>query len=67
MSLEPSSRTWSGSAVPYLQKDKDFYESLLLDMTDLDLLSHKQKIDQIIKYIEEKIEREKKNDFMRDF
>jgi hypothetical protein len=67
LNLEPSSSIYSDSRVPYLQKNKDFYNSLLLNMTDLDFLQHRQKIEQIISHIEQNIEREKKNDFMRDF
>jgi hypothetical protein len=65
--LEPSSFSWSGSRVPYLQKDKDFFVSLLSEIKGTQFLKHRQKIEEKISYIEEDIQRYKKRDFMDDF
>jgi len=67
LSLEPSSFGWSGSRVPHLQKDKDFYISLLEHITGIKFLKHKQYLEKRISYIEEQIKSEKKSDFMSDY
>src|SRR6266496_2899998 len=64
--LEPLSGSWSGSAVPMLQGRVDFYESLLPVLNTVDLLQHKQYIEQIIHSVRNEIEREKKQDFIGD-
>ncbi|KFN39775.1 MAG: hypothetical protein JU82_05895 [Sulfuricurvum sp. MLSB] len=66
LSLEPMGRSWSGSRIPSLQKEIDFYESLIKHMDNIHLLQHKQKMEQNISYLKSDIEREKKNDFMED-
>jgi len=67
LSLEPSSFWWSGSCVPHLQKDKDFYTSLLEYISSINFLRHKQYLEKRILYIEEQIKSEKKSDFMSDY
>jgi hypothetical protein len=67
LTLEPSLKSWSGSRVPYLQKDKDFYNSLLQNMNGIRFLEHRQKIEKQILYIEDDIKNAKKNDFMDDY
>jgi hypothetical protein len=64
LSLEPTSRSWSGSAVPMLQGRVAFYESLLPLLNTAELLKHKQYVEQSIQRIRLSIEREKKNNFM---
>lgn len=66
LSLEPMIHSWSGSRIPTLQKEVDYYESLLKHMKSLKLIKHKQKIEQHIHYLKNDIGREKKNDFMED-
>jgi len=66
LSLEPMIHSWSGSRIPTLQKEVDYYESLLKHMKSLKLIKHKQKIEQHIHYLKNDIEHEKKNDFMED-
>lgn len=66
LSIEPMIHSWSGSRIPTLQKEVDYYESLLKHMSSLKLIKHKQKIEQHIHYLKNDIEREKKNDFMED-
>jgi len=65
--FEPSSFGWLGSLIPYLQKDKDFYTSLLECTSGVKFLRHKQYLEKRISYIEEHIKSEKKSDFMRDY
>jgi len=67
LSLEPSSKGWSGSRIPSLQKEKDFYLSLLNYTNSIAFLQHKQIFEKRILYIEDEIKREKKNDFIDDY
>ena len=67
LTLEPSLKSWSGSRVPYLQKDKDFYNSLLQYMYGIKFLEHRHEIEKQILYIEDDIKNEKKKDFMDDY
>ncbi len=67
LSLEPSSFGWSGSRVPSLQKNKDYYMSLLDYMSSIQCLKHKQHIEKKISYIDQEIKNEKKKDFMDDY
>lgn len=62
--LESDLLSWSGSAVPMLQRRVDFFESLLPMLNTVALLRHKQRIEHKIQYLRDDIEREKKNDFI---
>jgi len=62
--LEPSSWSWSGSAVPMYQGRVDFLESLLPMLNSAELLRHKQRVEHLIQYMRDDIEREKKTDFI---
>ena len=64
--LEPTSCGWWGSAVPMLQEQIDYYESLLPLFDTVDFLKHKQHIEQIIKKIRDDIQRERKKDFTEE-
>lgn len=64
--LESGTRSWSGSAVPMLQRRIDYYQSLIPLFDTVDFLKHKQHVEQIIKRIREEIEHEKKRDFVSD-
>lgn len=66
LSLEPMMRSWNGSRIPSLQKEIDFYTSLLSLMTTSPLLRHKQKMEQHINYLKQDMQRERKSDFMKD-
>jgi len=66
LSFEPSTWSWQGSRVPMLEKEKEYFESLLYILSSTKLLKHKQKIKEIIQWKEEDIEREKRRDFMSD-
>jgi hypothetical protein len=64
LQLEPSSWSYMGSEVPMLQERVGFYESLLPLLNTVDLLKHRQYVEQGIERIKENIERAKKHDFM---
>jgi hypothetical protein len=53
--LEPNSFSWSGSAVPMLQRRADFLESLIPLMNTLDLLRHKQHVEHQIQDLRDSI------------
>lgn len=64
--LQSNSYRWSGSAVPVLQERAEYLESLLPLLVTVDLLRHKQHVEQQVQYIRLRIEQEKKSDFMED-
>ncbi|AYQ56996.1 hypothetical protein MS2017_1301 [Bathymodiolus thermophilus thioautotrophic gill symbiont] len=64
LSLKPSFSIFSGSRVPSLQKDKDFYKSLLNNLSSIKFLKHNRYLEQKISHIEQQIKFEKKRDFM---
>lgn len=64
--LEPHVSSWSGSAVPTLQGQAEYLESLLPFLNSVELLQHRQYIEQTIQRIRSEIEWEKKRDFMGD-
>jgi len=64
--LEPLMRSYSGSAVPMLQGKIAYYESLLSVCNTIELLKHRQFLEQRISYLHKEIEREKKKDFTED-
>jgi len=64
LSLEPHSWSWSGSMVPVLYRRLRFFESLKPLMNSVELLPHKQLVEQDISRLQVMIEREKKIDFI---
>ena len=64
--LESGMRSWSGSAVPMLQRLIDYYQTLIPLFDTVDFLRHKQHVEQIINRLREEIEREQKRDFVSD-
>jgi hypothetical protein len=62
--LEPSSWSWSGSAVPMLQGRMEFFESLLTYLDSVQFLKHRQLVERHIELLRNEIEREKKRDFI---
>jgi len=66
LQLEPSSWSYVGSEVPMLQERAEFYESLLPLLNTVDLLKHRQYVEQGIQQIKDGVERAKKHDFMRE-
>lgn len=64
--LECGMRSWTGSAVPMLQRRVDYYQALIPLFDTVDFLRHKQHVEQIINRLREEMEREKKRDFISD-
>ena len=64
--LEPEGFSWSGSAVPVLQKKAEYFESLLKLFNSTELLKHKQYLERRIQGLRDWVEEEKKRDFVRD-
>jgi len=64
--LEPSSWSWTGSAVPMYQRRIEYLESLLPLLNTVDFLQHRQYVEQYIQSYRGVVEREKKKDFMED-
>lgn len=60
---EPTISSWSGSAVPMLQDKIDFYEKIMQLCNSVELLKHRQFIEQKIQEIRNQIQHEKKRDF----
>ena len=65
--LEPNIRSWSGSAVSMYQKQSDYLESIVLLLNKVDLLPHRQYVEEQIQLISSQIEWEKKRDFMEGY
>lgn len=64
--LEPDSWGYTGSAVPMIQKQIDYWESILQLCDSAELLKHKLKIENHIQSLQAWMEAEKKADFMED-
>jgi hypothetical protein len=64
--LEPNTWGWSGSAVPIHQERAIYFKSILSLLNDVQLLRHRQHIEEIIRGIEVHIKWERKRDFMED-
>jgi hypothetical protein len=62
--LEPNHWSWSGSAVPMLQRRMDYLDSLISLLNTVDFLPHKQYIEGLVEGLQANIEYEKKKDFM---
>lgn len=65
--FQPASSSWSGSRVPLLQKDIEFYEQIISLCNSVQFLKHKQLIEQRVKSIRLQIQHEKKRDFTEEF
>lgn len=63
---EPTISSWSGSAVPMLQEKIDFYEGVAQLCNSVELLKHRQFLEQKIQEIRNQIQHEKKRDFTEE-
>lgn len=63
---EPTISSWSGSAVPMLQEKVEFYERITRLCNSVELLKHRQYVEQIIQEIRSQIQHEKKRDFTEE-
>ena len=66
LTLEPRTRSWSGSAVPMYERDLAFHRTLLPFCNRVALLPHRQLLQERIEQIQSEIVREMKRDFMED-
>ena len=57
-------RSWSGSCVPMLEKERKFLESLLPVFNSIKFLDHRSYVEEKIEHIVKDIEYEKKRDFI---
>jgi hypothetical protein len=64
--LEPATWSWQGSAVPMYQTRVKYFESLLQLLNTVDFLQHKQYVERYVHGLRERIEQEKKKNFMED-
>lgn len=62
----PLHQSWSGSRIPSLQKEIDFYKTIVDLMDGMKFLEHKVYIKEHIGFIEKEIRGEMKRDFMDD-
>lgn len=62
----PTLSSWTGSAVPMLQEKIDFYEGITQLCNSVELLRHRQFIEQRIQEVRNQIQHEKKRDFTEE-
>ncbi len=67
LSLEPSSRTWSGSLVPILEKEKAFLEKIKSYCIKKRLFEHNRYLQSLISHKQQHTHDEIKRDFIDDF
>jgi hypothetical protein len=66
LKLDSDTLSASGSFVPAWTKRKEYYESLLPLLSHIDLLEHREVIESTIRRFEAIIEKQKRDDFLRD-
>lgn len=64
LDYELATRSWTGSRVPILEREKNFLVSLLPIFNSIELLEHKAYVEKQIENKVKYIEREKKRDFL---
>ena len=64
---ELATNSWSGSRVPYIEKEKGFLMKIIPRLNSIDLLDHKSYVEQQIESKDRAIEYEKKRDFLSEF
>jgi len=63
----PLQKSWSGSEVPSLEKEKEFLEYIKSLLNRIDFLEHKNYIEKLIMDKNREIKLAKKRDFIKDF
>lgn len=66
LSLEPNSWSSNGSWVPVIQGRIDYWESIIPFLNSVELLEHKQFVENEIQTLRDMMELEKKRDFIDD-
>lgn len=64
---ELTTSSWSGSRVPYIEKEISFLSKIIPHLNSIDLLDHKEYVEQQIQQKKNAIEFEKKRDFLGEF
>lgn len=64
---ELTTNSWSGSRVPYIEKEKGFLMKIIPRLNSIDLLDHKSYVEQQIESKDRAVEYEKKRDFLSEF
>lgn len=64
LSIEPRLRSYVGSEIPLLEGDIELYQELLLNMNGINFLEHKELINKRIDWLEKKIEKIRKNEYV---
>lgn len=64
--LEPDTWSWQGSAVSMCQTRVEYFESLFQLLNTVDFLEHKRYVELYVHGLRERIEQEKKKNFMED-
>jgi hypothetical protein len=67
LQIEPRTRSWSGSQVPIIQEEIDFFESILSLLNNVDLLPHRNYIEQRIGGLKEHLRATIKREFAGDY
>lgn len=67
ISLFPSSRSWSGSEVPLIEKDIEFLQKLLDEISGVDYLEHKLYIKERISDMKQYKQKVLKREYMENF
>ncbi len=65
--FEPSSKGWSGSEIPIIDKEIEFYKKILNLLEDIELLEHRIFINEIITRREKYKKQRKIDEFLRDY
>lgn len=64
--IEPSSHSWSGSAIPMYIRQKEFLRSLLPLVCGVAMLDHREYLERRIEALERQIEAEKRREFLEE-
>jgi hypothetical protein len=66
LQIEPKAKSWSGSQVPVLQEEIDFYDSILLLLNTIELLPHRNYIEQRISGLKKHLKSIIRSEFIGD-
>ena len=67
LQLRPRSRSWSGSEVPTIQEEINFFESILSLLNTVDLLPHRNHIEQQVSGLKKHLKSTIKREFAEDY
>ena len=67
ISLEPRFKSWTGSEIPLLSKEVEFYEKLLSNITDLKFIRHKNYLSERIRDKKTEIKKVEKREYLEKY